>query len=78
MVRSLWLHGHGQYAVYGDLMATDLCFLPAIELTRLLRNKDTCAREVMSAHLAQIEGMNPKINEIVAMVSRASRPELGC
>ena len=75
MVQSLWLHGHGQFAVYAEFMTTDLCFLPAIELARLLRNKDICVPEIISAHLAQIEGVNPKVNEIVAMVSRL---ELGC
>ena len=52
MVRSLWLHGHGQSAVYTESMTTDLCFLPAIELARLLRNKEISAREVLLAHLA--------------------------
>jgi amidase len=68
MVQSIWLHGHGQYVVYAEFMTTDLCFLPAIELARLLRNKEISAREVLSAHLQQIERVNPKVNAIVTLV----------
>src|SRR5687768_17410241 len=69
MVRSLWLHGHGQCVVYTEPMTTDLCFLPAIELSHLLRSKDISAREVVSAHLQQIERVNPKVNAIVTLVA---------
>ena len=69
MVRSLWLHGHGQCVVYTESLTTDLCFLPAVELVRLLRNKEVSAREVLSAHLAQIERVNPKVNAIVTLVA---------
>ena len=75
MVQSLWLHGHGQYAVYTEFMTTELCFLPAIELARLLRNKDISAREVLSAHLQQIERINPKVNAIVTLVSEQALAE---
>jgi amidase len=49
--------------------ATDLCFLPATELVALLRTKKVSAREVMQAHLAQIERVNPKVNAIVTLVA---------
>jgi amidase len=49
-------------------MRTDLCFLPATELVRSLRRKELSAREVLSAHLAQIERVNPKVNAIVTLV----------
>lgn len=49
--------------------AADLCFLPATELATLLRSKKISAREVMQAHLAQIERVNPKVNAIVTLVA---------
>jgi len=44
---------------------TDLCFSTAIELAGRIRAGDLSAREVMSAHLAQIERVNPIVNAIV-------------
>jgi amidase len=46
--------------------AADLCFTSAIDLARLIRGKKISAREVMAAHLAQIQRINPRINAIVA------------
>ena len=50
-------------------MTIDLCFLLATELLHLLRNKEISAREVLAAHLAQIERVNPKVNAIVTLVA---------
>jgi len=50
-------------------MTTDLCFLPATELAHLLRTREISAREVLSAHLAQIERVNPKVNAIITLVA---------
>src|ERR1700752_3410425 len=50
-------------------MTKDLCFLPATELAQLLRKKEFSVREILSAHLAQIERVNPKINAIVTLVA---------
>ena len=47
---------------------TELCFLTATELARRIRVKDLSAREVMAAHLAQIERVNPKVNAIVTLL----------
>ena len=44
----------------------DLCFMNAIDLAALLRARKVSAREVMAAHLAQINRLNPRINAIVA------------
>ena len=44
---------------------TDLCFLPATDLAARIRAKEFSAREVMEAHLAQIERVNPQVNAIV-------------
>ena len=51
-----------------SLMTTNLCFLPATELVHKLRKKGLSAREVLSAHLAQIERVNPNVNAIVTLV----------
>lgn len=50
-------------------MSTDLCFLPAVELCRRLKTKEVSAREVVSAHLAQIERVNPRVNAIVTLIA---------
>jgi amidase len=47
----------------------ELCTLTAIELARRIRQKQVSARDVMSAHLARIERVNPKINAIVTLVA---------
>ncbi len=47
----------------------DLCFLSATELVSLMRRKQVSARDVMAAHLAQIERVNPKVNAIVTLVA---------
>ena len=44
---------------------TEICFLTATELVRRIRAKDLSVREVMEAHLTQIEHVNPKVNAIV-------------
>jgi len=46
-----------------------LCDLSATDLLALLRRKDVSAREVMTAHLARIERVNPKVNAIVTLVA---------
>ena len=48
---------------------SELVFMPATELAARLRRKDVSAREVMSAHLAQIERWNPRVNAIVTLVA---------
>ncbi|MEO8027425.1 MAG: amidase [Bryobacteraceae bacterium] len=48
--------------------SADLCFLPAVELAKLLRAKKVSSREVLAAYLKQIERVNPKVNAIVTLV----------
>ena len=43
--------------------------MSAVELATRLARKQVSAREVMSAHLAQIERVNPKVNAIVTLVA---------
>ncbi len=54
---------------------TDICFLPATELCRLMRNRELSAREVMQAHLDQIDRVNPAVNAIVTLVPEQALAE---
>ena len=47
---------------------TEICFLTATELTRLIRAGGLSVAEVMEAHLTQIERVNPKVNAIVTFL----------
>lgn len=49
--------------------ASELCFLPATELVARIRRKDVSARELLQAHLAQIERVNPRLNAIVTLAA---------
>jgi amidase len=46
--------------------SSDLTFMDATELARLLRTREVSAREVMAAHLERIARVNPQLNAIVA------------
>jgi amidase len=46
-----------------------LCDLSAVDLAARIRRKDVSAREVMAAHLARIERVNPRVNAIVTLVA---------
>jgi amidase len=46
----------------------EICFLTATEMARRIRAKELSATEVMEAHLAQIERINPKVNAIVTFL----------
>lgn len=46
----------------------EICFMQAVDLATLLRNKKISAREVMQTHLKQIAKVNPKVNAIVTFV----------
>src|SRR5438270_5446386 len=48
--------------------SAELCFLSASEQVRLMRTKQLSARDVMEAHLRQIERVNPKVNAIVTLL----------
>ena len=52
-------------AVSGD----ELCNLTAVDLAARIRRKQVSARDVMAAHIARIERVNPKINAIVTLVA---------
>jgi amidase len=47
----------------------ELCFLPAVELVRRIHSRNLSATEVLLAHLAQIERLNPRVNAIVTLIA---------
>jgi amidase len=57
------------------MSTTDLCFLPAAELARRIRAKELSCVEVMEAHIAQIERVNPKVNAIVTFLPEQARTQ---
>ena len=46
----------------------DICFMRAVDISDALRKKQLSAREVMQAHLKQINRVNSKVNAMVTMV----------
>jgi amidase len=48
---------------------TDLCFMTALELRAALGSRELSAREVVQAHLDQIERFNPDVNAVVTLVA---------
>ncbi len=48
--------------------STEICFLPATELAYRIRAKDLSSKEVMGAHLAQIDRVNPNLNAIINLL----------
>ena len=51
----------------------DLCFRGALELRQLIASRKLSASEVLTAHLKQIERVNPKLNAIVTLVADKAR-----
>ncbi len=52
-----------------SVAADDLCDLTAADLAARIRRKQVSAREVMAAHLARIDRVNPRINAVVTLVA---------
>lgn len=48
--------------------ANELCFKDAVELARMIRQKEISATEVMTAFLAQINRVNPKVNALCTFI----------
>src|ERR1700681_3932692 len=51
----------------------EICFLPAHELAHHIRAHELSAVEVMDAHIAQIERVNPAVNAIVTFLPDLAR-----
>src|SRR3954468_21513536 len=54
-------------------MDDDLCLRPATELAALVRNRELSARELLDAHLARIDRLNPALNAIVTLDPEGAR-----
>ncbi len=50
---------------------SEICFMTAAELVQRMRNRELSCREVMEAHLVQIERVNPIVNAIVTQLPSA-------
>ncbi|MBI3993873.1 MAG: amidase [Candidatus Lambdaproteobacteria bacterium] len=48
---------------------SELCFMSAVDLARAMRRGLVSAVEVMRAHLAQIERVNPRVNAVCTLVA---------
>jgi amidase len=57
------------------MVASELCFLTARELARRLRAREVSAREVVRAHLDQVERVNPRVNAVVTLVAERALDE---
>src|SRR5262245_57002753 len=57
------------------LRVGDLCFLTATALSEMIRSRRVSVSEVLSAHLAQIERVNPKVNAIVTLCAEQASAE---
>ena len=53
-----------------DDVAHEICFMTAVELAAKIAGKELSAREVMAAHIDQIQRVNPEVNAIVSMLDR--------
>ncbi|WP_299953470.1 amidase [uncultured Modestobacter sp.] len=53
--------------------AEDLCTRPATELAAMLRAREVSARELLDAHLARIDRLNPELNAIVTLDPEGAR-----
>lgn len=62
------LRGPGQQVSGGESAAGDICFMRAVDMAALMRQKKLSAREVMEAHLRQIKRVNPTVNAIVTLI----------
>jgi amidase len=47
----------------------ELCFADAVDLAGMLRRRKVSAREVLAAHLRQVERVNPAVNAIVTLTA---------
>jgi len=49
--------------------STELCYQTAVEMARRVKTREISARELLEAHLEQIERVNPQVNAICTLVS---------
>src|SRR5436305_4826060 len=56
-------------------MTSGICFMEAGEIAARVRRRELSAREVLDAHFAQIERVNPAVNAIVTLVADRARAQ---
>jgi len=56
---------------------SEICSLAAVEMAALIRRGQLSAREVVEAHLAQIERVNPTVNALVTLVADRAADQAG-
>lgn len=56
-------------AAHAGPASEELCFMSAVEMAQWIRARKLSARDALSAHLKQIERVNPKVNAIVTLVT---------
>jgi amidase len=54
---------------------SDLCFLTAREMAARIARREVSVTEVVAAHLAQIERVNPKVNAVVTVTAERALDE---
>lgn len=57
-------------AAKGSDQMTEILDMGAVSLARALRKKEVSARELMTAHLARVDALNPRFNAIVSRVDQ--------
>jgi amidase len=60
---------------YDLAVSTDLCFMTARDLAARIRARELSVTEVVTAHLAQIERVNPRVNAIVTLTAERALAE---
>jgi amidase len=55
------------------LASDEICFLTAVEMAACIRRGELSAREVLDAHLRQIERVNPRVNAIITLDAEGAR-----
>jgi amidase len=53
---------------FGAAQGSDILAMTAVDLAAAIRRRDLSSREVMAAHLARVDALNPKFNAIVSRV----------
>ena len=56
-------------------MSNELCFQSAVQLASLVRSGELSARELLDAHLDQIDRVNPQVNAIVTLSDDLAREQ---
>ena len=54
----------------------EICFMKATEMVKRIRNQELSCREIMEAHLNQIDRVNPIVNAIVTQIPRKDALDL--